>query len=467
MAIVRRCAHYIICADAESIPEQATRSEVVSRSSKNLVAAAAETPPAKNPENSIVSAPERFHPWDGPDIGSGHVADPDSGCSPGKKDDTANPETEVSARFSRMTEDLDQALHESLSVLRQLQQSQDSRNQLFASLEKLDAFLLQRRLEQQQQHFQRQSQPQPSHSQTKNKSAKVSRSQSRSETQQASGSSGSLGVVRQSVVGESEEATWVHYQELLKKCRQDIGHVQAQDGPLNSSLRSLRDKEIRLKDAQATLVADLKHPPTAYMLAREIRKWSKAASGAAKRSRTHSDVPSLVQKYFDKKAEVGVWLERQEELQDAREEGRVEREFIADRGDPLEVSDEDFNANYDVRLAYIASELKVAQGEAEDLLQKCTASDYEPWRWQTRPDSSLSTASSETPLPDVDPEPIVRPAKSRQAIDSWLRTVPESDADTTELTGAIGSMPGTEDDPTSASSEKRLGNTARHEGPLA
>lgn len=81
----------------------------------------------------------------------------------------------------------------------------------------------------------------------------------------------------------------------------------------------------------------------------------------------------LLAKFFDRKGDIGVFRERLQELEYHYHEGLAEREFISDRGDSLEVSDEQYYNDFVAQQRIILDDLERAERDADSLAEQCKA----------------------------------------------------------------------------------------------
>lgn len=229
---------------------------------------------------------------------------------------------------------------------------------------------------------------------------------------------------------------------LVQNVRQDLKRHREQEQTFSATLQSLSSKEYHINVMQRALAKDLRSPGRATEVAEGIISRNETLLPAVPESpRPASEVPSIVQQYFDRVGDIGVWLERLDELREAWDEGLAERELLADRGDELEVTDDEYNATYQEREAYIEREVAEAQEEADHLKSLCLAENHNIDQYKTRRQSLTSFGSSEPlptslfpvldfPLESVDPQ--VSSTIDRQPakrISSWLQSVDASGTD--------------------------------------
>lgn len=83
------------------------------------------------------------------------------------------------------------------------------------------------------------------------------------------------------------------------------------------------------------------------------------------------DMPPLLASYYSRRGDVGIIVERMQDLEDTHEEGREARAFLEDRGEPLEVAEDEFERNHQARKRQLEQELETLQAEAALLKRQC------------------------------------------------------------------------------------------------
>jgi hypothetical protein len=118
------------------------------------------------------------------------------------------------------------------------------------------------------------------------------------------------------------------------------------------------------------------------------------------KSSARSETPPLLAQYYDRKGDIGIFRERLQELEYHYQEELDERDIAIERGDPLDVSEEQFNKNYELQREAIIFDLTQAENDAQTLAQRCRAEGLEIT--ERRPDSSEEAALSPLQaLPDA------------------------------------------------------------------
>lgn len=232
----------------------------------------------------------------------------------------------------------------------------------------------------------------------------------------------------------------------LAKFREELARVREEEKVLSRMIDGASKKEYRLNERHKAMLALLRNPERATEILGHVTSRDGQSLLPSESVHAASDIPSLVQQYFERCGDIGVLRERQDELRENYDEGVFERELIAERGDELEVTDEDFNKTFRERDAEFERELEVAQQEAKLLRESCLAAghDIEQYRISQR-SPSLSESSEDqtmqqilapnhprnTSQGDVIVSGFAR--KPSRAIGEWLRTVPVDDVDTAAM----------------------------------
>ena len=235
------------------------------------------------------------------------------------------------------------------------------------------------------------------------------------------------------------------FRASLAQIHEDIERVRHGEAEFTESLDMMSSLEFRLNEKQKRLRDDLRDRERSTQLVQQIVAETQVPLHTPASLRPTSDIPPIVERYFDRRGDVGVWMEREDELQEAWAEGLAERAFIADRGDPLEVTDEEFNDRYEQRLEHIKEELELARKDAEGLEMLCREAGHnvEAYRTTRRSESASDLSERRTAsysytfqaIPEIDLDAGASQESARQParrIDSWLRTVDLSDTGVTE-----------------------------------
>ncbi|KAK4892806.1 hypothetical protein LTR27_008720 [Elasticomyces elasticus] len=111
-----------------------------------------------------------------------------------------------------------------------------------------------------------------------------------------------------------------------------------------------------------------------------------------------SEVPPLLAKYLDFKGDEGVYRTRLQDLEDHYNEGLAQREFFTERGDTLEVSDDQYNDEYRTRREFILTNLGLAEKQAMEAEARCHAAGI---NINIAPLSENATAASGSMMRDI------------------------------------------------------------------
>ncbi len=165
--------------------------------------------------------------------------------------------------------------------------------------------------------------------------------------------------------------------------RQHIADTQSQ---LRNDIAALKLQYARVKELRTVLsLAESRLKTRAEKLAKTIDgaivpsgqplyALSEAASMAntsSAASSLHSQTPSLLAAYYDKKGDIGVFRERLLELEDHYRESRLQRDLIIDRGDDPATTTQQFEAEFGLQRQAILTELTRAEEGAVALQQQC------------------------------------------------------------------------------------------------
>lgn len=242
--------------------------------------------------------------------------------------------------------------------------------------------------------------------------------------------------------------------ETLQQTREDFQRVRQQETMFSTALDTLSNSEYRLNEKQKALWRDLNDPLKTAEIKEEMLTAGPEQSVARPGTRSATELPTIVEEYFDRRGDIGVWMERQQELDEAYAEGKAEREFIADRGDPLDVTNEEFDKQFQDRREHIERELEIAQKEADELERRCQAEghDLAAYRTTRRSDTASVMSPSERPttsyspvlqaVRELDVNPVELQPPARQAgVSTWLRGIDWEDMERADAT--IPSVPET------------------------
>jgi hypothetical protein len=150
------------------------------------------------------------------------------------------------------------------------------------------------------------------------------------------------------------------YAEDYQIAKTQLDKVGDLRNTLNSIEFQLQAKEQEIRDCLETLSPE----------ARDGDAASSSSEGASSRALS-SEIPPVLERYYDRKGDEGIQKERLADLDYYYYEGLAQRELVADQGDPLEVSDEDFNTEYIMQRQNILTELDAATQDVQTLAEQC------------------------------------------------------------------------------------------------
>ena len=194
------------------------------------------------------------------------------------------------------------------------------------------------------------------------------------------------------------------FKTLFGQYRSDYQTLMKEEEVLKAMNDELSNLEYHLAEQHRFFSKCLRSTDFAQQLCRAIEKADlEPSSSVSEGSRSESDTPSLIEQYFDQKGNVGVYRERLQELEYHFQEGLLEREFIVDRGDTLDVSDETFNKTYNARRAEIEEDIDLAVTEANTLAERCLDAGLEIDKYRRNGPSvrAPSTTHNANSIPDV------------------------------------------------------------------
>ncbi|KAK3115371.1 hypothetical protein LTR53_005362 [Teratosphaeriaceae sp. CCFEE 6253] len=223
--------------------------------------------------------------------------------------------------------------------------------------------------------------------------------------------------------------------ELQLQFRSDYEAVRGQtetlrglQNNLNTLEYRLQHKEKALADAITSLAGHL--PPDADEA--DSSEGHEVASAV-------SDIPTLLRDFYRRKGDVGIFLERLDGNDQAYRDARAERELVADRGEELLITDEQFEREYSTQHEQILSDLIEAEADIVRLQLLCGQAGLEITN--VRPSSLFDRSSSARNSEPEDPTPpppigggflhtfdmqegfLAAPGAAAQTIQGWLNEV--------------------------------------------
>ena len=249
------------------------------------------------------------------------------------------------------------------------------------------------------------------------------------------------------------ESRSLNIQKLSKQYLSDYDALLAQEDYMKSLMDDLSNQEFRLAQKEEEISKRMRASNFAAELRTEMLTAELAQSDSESQMRSVTDnMPPLVGEYFDRRGDIGIFQERLQELDFNHDEGRLERDFLRERGDDhlVEVSDEEFESNYRFRRKQIGDDLEWAEHEAARLLKLCEEEGLDTNAHRGSVPSMYSTSAAlQSPqltsdimpaVPQVvelrhtNPLPAGVQVNSTRRIDSWLRNVPQDASEPSRTT---------------------------------
>ena len=235
--------------------------------------------------------------------------------------------------------------------------------------------------------------------------------------------------------------------ELLSQARSDHQAFQTQAAHIRRLRGDITKLESRWMARSKKLIRFTQSneisPPLLRTEAANVHEADLDRNTSSAESSEHDDTPPLLAEFYSRKGDTGVFRERLQELDYYHHEGLIEREFIADRGDELEVSDEQYFQDYHTRRQSILEDLTSAERDADALAVQCDAAGLKIGEHREDISSEGSPASGAAPVAvqlDVS-HPVyigrsLQKARSSASLRNkvrvrgWLENLPNSDPET-------------------------------------
>lgn len=162
-------------------------------------------------------------------------------------------------------------------------------------------------------------------------------------------------------------------EETCAQLKSDSSAFREKLSDVQRSRYLLTQDQARLKARFDKLCKLLKDTPLELHLHtnEELEEIDFESNTSSAHSSTRSSTPTLLAKFYDKKGDVGVFRERLGELDYNYQEGLAERELIQDRGDAVDLSDEQYQEKYFRERGIILNDLEKAEQEVVKLAQTC------------------------------------------------------------------------------------------------
>lgn len=206
---------------------------------------------------------------------------------------------------------------------------------------------------------------------------------------------------------------------LFGRWNQDYEQLSKQEGVIKVAADELDGLQYRLS-GRTKAVSKILHSTT---LAADLRTWMFHADAITLSSDSHaeteSDVPPLIARWFDAQGDIGVYNERLAECEYTHQEGEEAREILRDRDETLEVSDEDFEANFERKRQEILRDLTNAENEARAVADLCREAGLNIEQYRVKNRSRFARRESIGSAEDAfDPDPFLRNEESYDNLDT-------------------------------------------------
>ena len=200
--------------------------------------------------------------------------------------------------------------------------------------------------------------------------------------------------------------------DLATQCERDFAEVEAQETVTTQLQNEVSNLEFRLMAEEQSLVVII--PLLLPKVGVNVADIGNAEGALSVSEEALTEIPSLLERYYDRKGDIGIYCERLQNLREDYLEASETRELLNDQGQASEISEEEFQRIYGFQRLHIVSELEAAKHDAQILAQQCMDAGI---RIETnRPASSTGAESSEAPpiFPVAIPSPRSHIAARRQ-----------------------------------------------------
>ncbi|KAK5170649.1 uncharacterized protein LTR77_005238 [Saxophila tyrrhenica] len=144
-----------------------------------------------------------------------------------------------------------------------------------------------------------------------------------------------------------------------------------QEDLMKERTEDLSNLEFRLTDRFGLVLSAMRASGFADSLKAEMLDDALSVSDVVSSTTSPTGVDPMLTEYYSKQGDVGILLERLQELEYTHQEGMETRAFMAERGDNLEVVDEEFERNHQDRKQQLQLELDHARIAAAALRSQC------------------------------------------------------------------------------------------------
>ncbi|KAK3677110.1 hypothetical protein LTR78_003315 [Recurvomyces mirabilis] len=182
--------------------------------------------------------------------------------------------------------------------------------------------------------------------------------------------------------GDATTKAWAQYRDdvaLLEATNARLAALQSKLGALEYRLVNMRSGFV-----QAYHIVQSQLPSTLF---------ADDSSQSSKHQSVRSTTPTLLRKYYDRRGDEGIYHDRLMELDDYYHDGRTTREMLRDQGHQLDLTDEEFDAQYKEQYSNIMVQLESAKTDADELAVECGAADITIPSATARPPSFAATSS--------------------------------------------------------------------------
>lgn len=232
-----------------------------------------------------------------------------------------------------------------------------------------------------------------------------------------------------SAPGSNEHEQSAVIAEAYEQYRADYETTQDEESKVMQLAGQLSEMEYKLRNIEEGLTRTLKS--LGHVLKRsgsEVSSHRLSPSHSTHERSGFGDIHPLLAEYFDRKGDVSIMIERLHELQFDHSEGLLSREILADRGDALDTTDQQFQNEFIARRDEILRELEAAEADTVALKAQCEAAGLDTVIVR---ESSISSEEQGTlAVPDVPlvvrtaGSPVVRSIAPQESdIESWLTDV--------------------------------------------
>lgn len=207
-------------------------------------------------------------------------------------------------------------------------------------------------------------------------------------------------------------------QALFSKYEVDCTHLKEQEAAFKSLTRDLSNLEYRLQEALKAFGETLQSPGLAQCPGHQVADREHGSTLSIVTTESSEDTPLVLEEYYSCMGNIGIYRERLQELDFHHEEGLVERQFLRETGQVLDVNNETFDRNYRSRRLVIEMDLDAALADASTLAERCRDAGINVDRAMDDSDDFLSVVSAS----EANQQPSPRPSRTPHVL-QWLHNV--------------------------------------------